>query len=138
MAAPTANVPVSKHSGISRREDASVFACEHIKWDVPCHIFELTPNNCYNKISAIKNNNKNAFKCRWYLNRDCQGSSYDTQEDQKLNDGNGNFNDSSALGSVATREAASATVNAEIKAHVQRKSIRARGKEVPVDGQWKK
>lgn len=46
MAAPTANVPVSEHSGISRREDASVYACEHIKWGVPCHTFEFTPNNC--------------------------------------------------------------------------------------------
>ncbi|KAK4654133.1 hypothetical protein QC762_401335 [Podospora pseudocomata] len=87
------------------------------------------PSNWDNKISAIKNNNKNALKCRWYLNRDCQGSSYDAQEDQKLNDGNGNFNDSISSwkcchkgGCFGNRVAGNSTEiensNAEIKAHV--------------------
>ncbi|KAK4676533.1 hypothetical protein QC764_401335 [Podospora pseudoanserina] len=135
MAAPTENVPVSEHSGISRREDASVYACEHINYllglntKLTAHHEINFTSNWDNKISDIKNNNKNALKCRWYVNRNCQGSSYHTQEDQKLNDGNGNFNDSISSwkcchkgGCFGNRVVGNSTEiensNAEIKAHV--------------------
>ncbi|KAK4194480.1 hypothetical protein QBC40DRAFT_302064 [Triangularia verruculosa] len=84
----------------SRQAMASVYACENLNWNLPCDTFSLTPGACLNvpsnwdnKISSIKNNNKNIYHCVWYDNQNCQGRSYSNQEDAKLNDGNGFFND---------------------------------------------
>ncbi|EQB47389.1 hypothetical protein CGLO_13476 [Colletotrichum gloeosporioides Cg-14] len=45
------------------------------------------------RISSIRNNDRDRNTCTWYRERECRGDSYRNQDDSNLGDGNGRFND---------------------------------------------
>ncbi|KAK1761513.1 hypothetical protein QBC47DRAFT_370312 [Echria macrotheca] len=64
---------------------------------------EINPDSaqCYdllpdwdNRASSVDNLGKDSYKCTWYLDGNCQGTSYDNQKDADLGDGNGLFDES--------------------------------------------
>ncbi|KAK0666037.1 hypothetical protein QBC41DRAFT_305579 [Cercophora samala] len=104
-AAPAADVSVAEAASeqpaiVARQAWASVYACQHVWWGLPCQGFSPYAGQCigvpagYNdRISSIRNNNKNNFHCVWYEHGGCTGRSYANQEDANLADGDGFFND---------------------------------------------
>ncbi|VBB79490.1 Putative protein of unknown function [Podospora comata] len=51
------------------------------------------PGSYNDRISSIRNLDKNRFHCVWYEHSNCGGRSYGNQEDANLHDGNGFFSD---------------------------------------------
>ncbi|OHE92989.1 hypothetical protein CORC01_11712 [Colletotrichum orchidophilum] len=99
MASPTPQI--SKDTGGELMAQASIYMCEHTYWNGQCRNELVDLNRCYNvpggwndRISSIRNDSKSFYKCVWYLDGNCQGGSYENQEDANLADGNGRFNDS--------------------------------------------
>ncbi|KAK4654116.1 hypothetical protein QC762_401178 [Podospora pseudocomata] len=96
-AAPAA---VDSDTVVALDDTAYVWACQNTNWGQPCRLLEGLAGQCIgipgdwdNSISAIRNQDKGRFQCVWYEHYDCQGASYSNQEDAKLNDGNGFWND---------------------------------------------
>ncbi|KAM7202765.1 hypothetical protein V8F20_004279 [Naviculisporaceae sp. PSN 640] len=78
----------------------TVVACEHPEWQGYCWYPWIGNSNCYNvpdwfdnQISSIRNANSGAYYCEWFEHYDCTGRHYDNQNDAKLQDGNGFFDD---------------------------------------------
>ncbi|KAK4654115.1 hypothetical protein QC762_401176 [Podospora pseudocomata] len=98
-AAPT--VHTSSDGRITAGQNtAFVFACQNARWGNPCQTFGSNPGTCFNvpgsyndRISSIRNLDKNRFHCVWYEHSNCGGRSYGNQEDANLHDGNGFFSD---------------------------------------------
>ncbi|KAF4780637.1 hypothetical protein HER10_EVM0000233 [Colletotrichum scovillei] len=73
---------------VSARAEATVFMCDDTRFrghDVP--------ESFIDRISSIRNNDRNKDTCTWYRERQCRGESYRNQDDDNLADGNGHFND---------------------------------------------
>ncbi|KAK0649577.1 hypothetical protein B0T16DRAFT_133867 [Cercophora newfieldiana] len=82
------------------RAEVEVKYCEKTNWDGECRTVTVTEATCMNmldawndRVSSIKNVDKDEFKCTWYMDANCTGESYDNQEDADLGDGNGRFDE---------------------------------------------
>ncbi|KAK3689896.1 hypothetical protein B0T22DRAFT_481079 [Podospora appendiculata] len=105
-AAPTAEAVQVADRAIAAQ--ASIYFCEHTRWNGACRNVLVNLDRCTSvpdgwndRISSIRNDSKSYYKCIWYIDGNCQGKSYDNQEDANLADGNGNFND--AISSYSCR-----------------------------------
>ncbi|KAK3319884.1 hypothetical protein B0T19DRAFT_488114 [Cercophora scortea] len=103
MAAPTGEV-----GDRAIAAQASIYFCEHIRWNGACRNALVDLDRCTNvpdgwndRISSIRNDSKSYYKCTWFIDGNCEGASYDNQEDANLADGNGKFND--AISSYSCR-----------------------------------
>ncbi|KAK1996935.1 hypothetical protein LX36DRAFT_712017 [Colletotrichum falcatum] len=83
------------------RAEVSVFMCEDKGYKGPCRTQRVETSFCYDvpvdmtdRISSIRNNDRDDYACTWYREFDCRGDSYRNQDDGNLGDGNGHFNDS--------------------------------------------
>ncbi|EFQ35337.1 hypothetical protein CGRA01v4_13370 [Colletotrichum graminicola] len=83
------------------RAEASVFMCEDKDYKGQCLTQRVETSFCYNvpvdmvdRISSIRNNDRDDNTCTWYRELNCRGDSYRNQDDGNLADGNGHFNDS--------------------------------------------
>ncbi|KAK1498418.1 hypothetical protein CCUS01_12774 [Colletotrichum cuscutae] len=94
--------PIDKTStpAISARAEATVFMCDDTRFRGRCRTDVLQTGSCYNvpesfvdRISSIRNNDRDKDTCTWYRERQCRGESYRNQDDDNLADGNGRFND---------------------------------------------
>ncbi|KAK4197238.1 hypothetical protein QBC40DRAFT_257247 [Triangularia verruculosa] len=81
-------------------DSAQIYACQNEQWGEPCQTFVSKVGECTNfdtewndKVSSIKNLNTEGTFCAWYKHVNYQGQWYNNQEDAKLQDGNGFFND---------------------------------------------
>ncbi|KAI9147122.1 hypothetical protein HJFPF1_13154 [Paramyrothecium foliicola] len=90
--------------------DASVYMCEHTRWNGACLNVLVPLNSCQNvpggwndRISSIRNDSRNYYHCVWYTDGNCGGTAYDNQEDADLSDGNGRMNDSISSWSCRNR-----------------------------------
>ncbi|KAF2681002.1 hypothetical protein K458DRAFT_420920 [Lentithecium fluviatile CBS 122367] len=99
-AAP-ASSPVEMRGEVNVLAQASIYMCKDIRWNGDCRNVLVNLDTCTNVpsgwndvISSIRNDSRSNYKCTWYLNANCGGSSYDNQDDANLADGNGKFNDS--------------------------------------------
>ncbi|KAM5347836.1 hypothetical protein ACJ41O_007660 [Fusarium nematophilum] len=88
--------------------EGSIYYCSNIKWNGECRTVSVPLDRCHNvpkgwndRISSIRNNVKGSYKCIWYRDYNCNGNTYDNQEDANLADGNGKFND--AISSYSCR-----------------------------------
>ncbi|KAK0617516.1 hypothetical protein B0T14DRAFT_434773 [Immersiella caudata] len=84
----------------SRQSNIQIQYCTDIELRGACNIPSVRLNQCHDvpgdfkdRISSFKNLNKNQRKCTWYEHFGCTGNSYKKDEDLKLHDGNGKFND---------------------------------------------
>ncbi|KAF1958085.1 hypothetical protein CC80DRAFT_560326 [Byssothecium circinans] len=80
---------------------ASIYICRDTRWNGQCQNVLVNLDSCANVpngwndvISSIRNDSRSNYKCVWYLDSNCNGASYDNQDDADLSDGNGRFNDS--------------------------------------------
>ncbi|KAK4442631.1 hypothetical protein QBC34DRAFT_338268 [Podospora aff. communis PSN243] len=85
----------------SRAPMVQIEFCEKTYWAGECEIVSVEEARCTSvpegwndRISSIRNVDRDDFKCTWYLDGDCEGQSYDNQEDADLGDGNGRFDES--------------------------------------------
>ncbi|KEZ39135.1 hypothetical protein SAPIO_CDS10533 [Scedosporium apiospermum] len=101
-AAPVDDLPIAKDgTDISPLAvKASITYCEHTNWNGQCETRLQPLTECYNlpsswndRISSIRNDSRSSYKCTWYEHGNCQGRSYDNQNDANLADGDGFFND---------------------------------------------
>ncbi|KAK2045732.1 hypothetical protein LZ31DRAFT_565026 [Colletotrichum somersetense] len=83
------------------RAEASVFMCEDKEYKGQCRTLTVETAYCRNvpvdmidRISSIRNNDRDDNTCTWYRELNCRGDSYKNQNDGNLADGNGHFNDS--------------------------------------------
>ncbi|KAF3805396.1 hypothetical protein GCG54_00008627 [Colletotrichum gloeosporioides] len=82
------------------RAEVSVFMCTDRGFRGDCMNDVIQTGSCYNvrsefidRISSIRNNDRDRNTCTWYRERECRGDSYRNQDDSNLGDGNGRFND---------------------------------------------
>ncbi|KAF4814331.1 hypothetical protein CGCTS75_v013451 [Colletotrichum tropicale] len=82
------------------RAEVSVFMCTDRSFRGDCMNDLIQTESCYNvrsefidRISSIRNNDRDRNTCTWYRERECRGDSYRNQDDSNLGDGNGRFND---------------------------------------------
>ncbi|KAL0939732.1 uncharacterized protein CTRU02_206342 [Colletotrichum truncatum] len=94
--------PVEESSGsvLVARDQVTIFMCEDTRYRGLCRDDVIQTGSCYNapsefidRISSIRNNDRESTTCTWYRERDCRGDTYRNQEDRDLGDGNGRFND---------------------------------------------
>ncbi|KAK2012047.1 hypothetical protein LZ32DRAFT_692148 [Colletotrichum eremochloae] len=83
------------------RAEISVFMCEDKDYNGQCLTQRVETSFCHNvpvdmidRISSIRNNDRNDYTCTWYRELNCRGDTYRNQNDGNLADGNGHFNDS--------------------------------------------
>ncbi|KAK4176716.1 hypothetical protein QBC36DRAFT_186849 [Triangularia setosa] len=88
-----------------------IYACQNEQWGKPCRKFTALVGDCLDvpsdwndNISSIKNQDKTVFYCSWYEHDNCEGQTCGNQEDAKLRDGNGFFNDRISLWSCSYQE----------------------------------
>ncbi|KAK1622331.1 hypothetical protein BDP81DRAFT_334403 [Colletotrichum phormii] len=102
FAAMVTAVPVDDASSLAvfARAEATVFMCDDTRFRGRCRTDVIQTGSCYNvpadfvdRISSIRNNDRNRDNCIWYRERECRGESYRNQDDDNLADGNGRFND---------------------------------------------
>ncbi|KAK5656652.1 hypothetical protein OQA88_4632 [Cercophora sp. LCS_1] len=75
--------------------------CKDPQWQGGCYVQDSDWNVCYNlngewndQASSVKAENTNSLDCcTWYEHGNCGGRAYTNQNDAKLQDGNGFFND---------------------------------------------
>ncbi|KAK0616096.1 hypothetical protein B0T17DRAFT_367999 [Bombardia bombarda] len=89
---------------------SAVRMCKDSEWRGDCKTVLVDLGVCTNisgdyndKISSIENQSSGNTKCTWYIDGNCNGSSYSNQKDAKLQDGNGKFNDSISSFSCTTK-----------------------------------
>ncbi|GKT70704.1 hypothetical protein ColTof4_03127 [Colletotrichum tofieldiae] len=114
-AAAVVAAPLDDPSGsvLLARAETSVLMCEDKGFKGLCRTERIQTGSCRNvpgelmdRISSIRNNDKNANTCTWYRerflidnvsvmdsDRECRGDSYRNQDDGNLGDGNAHFND---------------------------------------------
>ncbi|KAF6833042.1 hypothetical protein CPLU01_05838 [Colletotrichum plurivorum] len=101
-AVAVAAAPVEDATGsvLVARAEVSVFMCEDKDFRGRCQSEIAETGRCYDvrgefidRISSIRNNDRNDNTCTWYRERACRGESYRNQDDKNLGDGNGRFND---------------------------------------------
>ncbi|KAK2027794.1 hypothetical protein LX32DRAFT_640627 [Colletotrichum zoysiae] len=75
--------------------------CEDKEYKGQCRTLTVETAFCRNvpvdmidRISSIRNNDRDDNTCTWYRELNCRGDSYNNQNDGNLADGNGHFNDS--------------------------------------------
>ncbi|KAI8679388.1 hypothetical protein NCS57_00216800 [Fusarium keratoplasticum] len=75
---------------------SSVYYYTNNRWDGECRTVKVNLDACQfnDRISSIWNNVKGAYKCICYPDGNCNGDSYDNQEDVNQEDATGKFNDS--------------------------------------------
>ncbi|KAK4672251.1 hypothetical protein QC763_0001950 [Podospora pseudopauciseta] len=97
-AAPAPAADAEEGKPAPRQTGRAVYTCHHTYWGAPCqpsasinnHLVNV-PSDWNNVISSIRN--QTAWSCTWYEHGNCEGRSYTNQEDAKLADGDGFFND---------------------------------------------
>ncbi|KAF5512025.1 hypothetical protein CGCA056_v011571 [Colletotrichum aenigma] len=101
-AAAAVAAPVNDDSApvLVPRAEVSVFMCTDRGFRGDCMNDLIQTGSCYNvrsefidRISSIRNNDRDRNTCTWYRERECRGDSYRNQDDSNLGDGNGRFND---------------------------------------------
>ncbi|KAE9572052.1 hypothetical protein CGMCC3_g11917 [Colletotrichum fructicola] len=101
-AAAAVAAPVNDDSApvLVPRAEVSVFMCTDRGFRGDCMNDIIQTGSCYNvrsefidRISSIRNNDRDRNTCTWYRERECRGDSYRNQDDSNLGDGNGRFND---------------------------------------------
>ncbi|KAF4937446.1 hypothetical protein CGCF245_v005703 [Colletotrichum fructicola] len=101
-AAAAVAAPVNDDSApvLVPRAEISVFMCTDRGFRGDCMNDIIQTGSCYNvrfefidRISSIRNNDRDRNTCTWYRERECRGDSYRNQDDSNLGDGNGRFND---------------------------------------------
>ncbi|KAF4917772.1 hypothetical protein CGCVW01_v009551 [Colletotrichum viniferum] len=101
-AAAAVAAPVNDDSApvLVPRTEVSVFMCTDRGFRGDCMNDLIQTGSCYNvrsefidRISSIRNNDRDRNTCTWYRERECRGDSYRNQDDSNLGDGNGRFND---------------------------------------------
>ncbi|KAK2764219.1 hypothetical protein CKAH01_15759 [Colletotrichum kahawae] len=82
------------------RAEVSVFMCTDRGFKGDCMNDIIQTGSCDNvrsefidRISSIRNNDRDRNTCTWYRERECRGDTYRNQDDSNLGDGNGRFND---------------------------------------------
>ncbi|KAK0665416.1 hypothetical protein QBC41DRAFT_232847 [Cercophora samala] len=79
------------------------------------NIMALNVPGSYNdRISSIRNLDKNRFHCVWYEHSNCGGRSYSNQEDANLHDGDGFFSDRISSWRCNTRQFRAAAAGSEV------------------------
>ncbi|KAF0323614.1 hypothetical protein RB213_002024 [Colletotrichum asianum] len=101
-AAAAVAAPVNDDSApvLVPRAEVSVFMCTDRGFRGDCMNDLIQTGSCYNvrsefidRVSSIRNNDRDRNTCTWYRERECRGDSYRNQDDSNLGDGNGRFND---------------------------------------------
>ncbi|CAI0641392.1 unnamed protein product [Colletotrichum noveboracense] len=107
-AAAAVAAPVNDDSApvLVPRAEVSVFMCTDrgFRGDYRClsskaeeylgsHMADNVRSEFIDRISSIRNNDRDRNTCTWYRERECRGDSYRNQDDSNLGDGNGRFND---------------------------------------------
>jgi hypothetical protein len=84
----------------SRQSGIQITYCTDIELRGNCYTPTVHLNHCHDvpgdfndRISSFKNLDKGQGQCTWYEYGGCTGQKYKKDEDMKLHDGNGKFND---------------------------------------------
>ncbi|KAM7191227.1 hypothetical protein V8F20_009405 [Naviculisporaceae sp. PSN 640] len=103
MAMPTADVSTKAAAADieARQTQSRVRFCEHPNWtgacveyDAPWGVCQNLPTEWNDRASSVKAIYGNQWLfCIWYEHGNCQGRSYNNQEDANLSDGDGFFDD---------------------------------------------